>query len=125
MLKWDDKMKEWFSSKELLSIAGMPSTIQGVNRKARSENWTARKRTGVRGKALEYHINSLPLSVKKALYLEEESATYVVSPIDPLQLWMTAFEQLSVDEKSIVISWLMRNGIKDFISFINKHKKDS
>ena len=118
-------MKEWFSSKELLSIAGMPSTIQGVNRKARSENWTSRKKTGVRGKALEYHINSLPLSVKKALYLEEESATYVVSPIDPLQLWMTAFEQLSVDEKSIVISWLMRNGIKDFISFINKHKKDS
>lgn len=118
-------MKEWFSSKELLSIAGMPSTIQGVNRKARSENWTARKRTGVRGKALEYHINSLPLSVKRVLFLEEESATYVVSPIDPLQLWMTAFEQLSVDEKSIVISWLMRNGIKDFISFINKHKKDS
>lgn len=118
-------MKEWFSSKELSSIAGMPSTIQGVNRKARAEKWTSRKRTGVRGKALEYHIASLPLVVKKALYAEEESASYVVSPIEPLQLWMTAFEQLSDDEKSIVASWLMRNGIKDFITFINKQKKDN
>ncbi|OCG18856.1 hypothetical protein A9G24_11495 [Gilliamella sp. App6-5] len=117
-------MKEWFSSKELSSIAGMPSTIQGVNRKARAENWTARKRAGVRGKALEYHIGSLPLNVKKALYSEEESANYIISPIEPLQLWMTAFEQLSADEQSIVSSWLMRNGIKDFITFINKQKKD-
>ena len=84
-------MKEWFSSKELSNIVGMPSTIQGVNRKARAENWTARKRVGVRGKALEYHIGSLPHNVKKALYIEEESATYVVSPVEPLQLWMTAF----------------------------------
>ncbi|WP_085247376.1 DNA-binding protein [Gilliamella mensalis] len=117
-------MKEWFSSKELSSIAGMPSTIQGVNRKARVENWTARKRVGVRGKALEYHIGSLPPNVKRALYSEEESASYVVSPIEPLQLWMTAFEQLTTDEQSIVASWLMRNGIKDFITFINKQKKD-
>ncbi len=118
-------MKEWFSPKELLSIAGMPSTTQGINRKARAEKWTSRKRSGVRGKALEYHISSLSIDVKKALCLEEESATYVVSPIDPLQLWMTAFEQLSTEEQTIVSSWLMRNGIKDFITFINKHKKDN
>ncbi|MCO6544326.1 MAG: putative DNA-binding transcriptional regulator [Gilliamella sp.] len=118
-------MKEWFSSKELSNIVGMPSTIQGVNRKARAENWTARKRVGVRGKALEYHIGSLPHNVKKALYIEEESATYVVSPVEPLQLWMTAFEQLSEEEKSVVTSWLMRNGIKDFITFINQQKKDN
>lgn len=118
-------MKEWFSPKELLSVAGMPSTTQGINRKARAEKWTSRKRSGVRGKALEYHISSLSIDVKKALCLEEESATYVVSPIDPLQLWITAFEQLSTEERTIVSSWLMRNGIKDFITFINKHKKDN
>ncbi|MCX8600546.1 MULTISPECIES: DNA-binding protein [unclassified Gilliamella] len=118
-------MKEWFSSKELLSIAGMPSTIQGINRKARAEKWTARKRAGVRGKALEYHISSFSVEVKKALSIEEVSASYLVSPIEPLQLWITAFEQLSTDEQAIVTAWLMRNGIKDFMSFINKHKKDS
>lgn len=116
-------MKEWFSSKELSSIAGMPSTIQGINRKARAENWTARKRSGVRGKAVEYHIGSLPPEVKKALFIEEEGANYVVSPIVPLQLWLTAFEQLSTDEQTLVASWLMRNGIKDFINFINKTEK--
>ncbi|OCG09147.1 hypothetical protein A9G13_03625 [Gilliamella sp. wkB178] len=118
-------MKEWFSPKELSNIAGMPSTTQGINRKARAENWTARKRTGVRGKAVEYYIGSLPLDVKKALFIEEDSATYLVSPIEPLQLWMTAFEQLSVDEKSLVAAWLMRNGIKDFINFIKEQQKDN
>ena len=29
------------------------------------------------------------------------------------------------EEQTIVSSWLMRNGIKDFITFINKHKKDN
>ena len=119
------KMKEWFSPKELLNIAGMPSTTQGINRKARTEKWISRKRSGVRGKALEYHISSLSIDVKKALYLEEENATYIVAPIDPLQLWINAFEQLSTEEQTIVSSWLMRNGVKDFISFINKQKKDS
>ncbi|MDF7667113.1 DNA-binding protein [Orbaceae bacterium ESL0727] len=118
-------MKEWFSPKELTNIEGMPSTTQGINRKARAENWTSRKRMGVRGKALEYHIGSLPKKIKEVLMVEEERATYVVPSIEPLQLWITAFEQLSREEQSIVVSWLMRNGIKDFVAFIDKREKDS
>lgn len=118
-------MKEWFSPKELTDIEGMPSTTQGINRKARVENWIARKRMGVRGKALEYHIGSLPSKIKEVLIVKEEMASYVVAPIEPLQLWITAFEQLSKDEQAIVASWLMRNGIKDFIAFIDKREKDN
>ncbi|MDF7671203.1 DNA-binding protein [Orbaceae bacterium ESL0721] len=118
-------MKEWFSPKELTDIEGLPSTTQGVNRKARVEHWTARKRMGVRGKALEYHIGSLPKNVKDILIVKEEAASYVVSPIEPLQLWITAFEQLTKEEQATVTSWLMRNGIKDFMVFINETQKDS
>lgn len=118
-------MKEWFSPKELASIAGMPSTTQGINRKARAEHWASRKRSGVRGKALEYHIHSLPSDVKKFLIAKEERATYVIPSIEPFQLWMTAFKQLTEKEQAAVTSWLMRNGINDFITFINEQKKDN
>jgi len=53
-------VKMWYSSKDLSSIEGLPSTMQGINRKARVEGWKSRKRSGVQGKAIEYHIDSLP-----------------------------------------------------------------
>lgn len=118
-------MKEWFSSKELTNIEGMPTTTQGINRKARAQKWTSRKRSGARGKALEYYIGSFPRDVKDALMLEEKSAAYVMSPVEPLQIWMTFFKQLSKDEQKVVTSWLMRNGIKDFIAFISSYEKDN
>ncbi len=118
-------MKEWFSPKELTEIAGMPSTTQGINRKARAEKWEVRKRTGIRGKALEYHIQSLPLDVKKELKVKDDMGAYVIPSIEPVQVWMNAFEQLSKDEQRLATSWLTRNGINNFIAFIKKAEKDS
>ena len=37
--------KQWFSSKDLIKIEGLPSTPQGINRKARVEGWKSRKRS--------------------------------------------------------------------------------
>ncbi len=112
-------MKEWFSPKEIINIAGMPSTTQGINRKARAENWVARKRSGGRGKALEYHIHSLPTEVKNILNAKDDLGAYLIGVAEPIQVWMNAFEQLSADEQVDVTSWIIRNGIKEFVSFIN------
>lgn len=59
--------KEWFSANELVGIGGLPSSPQGVNKKARTQEWTKRNREGVQGGAIEYHYSSLPLSVQQAL----------------------------------------------------------
>jgi len=59
--------KEWFSANELKDIAGLPNSPQGVNKRARTQNWKRRERDGVQGGALEYHVSSLPPAVQMEL----------------------------------------------------------
>ena len=59
--------KEWFSANELKDIAGLPNSPQGVNKRARTQNWKRRERDGVQGGALEYHVSSLPPAVQREL----------------------------------------------------------
>lgn len=53
-------MKEWYQTKELVGLAGLPGTIRGINHKAKVENWLKRKPEGIKGRAYEYHIDSIP-----------------------------------------------------------------
>lgn len=59
--------KEWFSANELAGVKGLPSSPQGVNKKARTQEWKKRNREGVQGGAVEYHYSSLPDETQKAL----------------------------------------------------------
>ena len=52
--------KEWFQTKEILGLGGLPSTTQGVVGRANKEGWKKRKAVGVKGRAFEYHISSFP-----------------------------------------------------------------
>ncbi|AGH38988.1 Transposase [Bibersteinia trehalosi USDA-ARS-USMARC-189] len=67
-------MKEWFSANELSGITGMPSSPQGVNKKAQREGFQKQQKIGTQGKAYEYHITSLPAETQQALRLEEARA---------------------------------------------------
>ena len=62
-------MKEWFTSMELVSLPGMPTTVQGVRYRARSEQFNSRKCSD--GKGSEYHISSLPAETRR--YLAERA----------------------------------------------------
>lgn len=113
--------KIWYSSKELALIDGLPSTMQGVNRKARVEGWKSRKRSGIQGKAIEYHIDTLPDFVKYYLtHVQEPSIPYTVSTMEPIQVWVAIFLQLKPEEQEDIMIWLMRNGIKGLVSFIKQ-----
>lgn len=62
-------MNEWFSANEIVGLKGMPSSPQGVNKKARQEQWQKRQKDGVKGKAFEYHLTSLPPETQQQLRL--------------------------------------------------------
>jgi len=116
--------KMWYSSKDLSSIEGLPSTMQGINRKARVEGWKSRKRSGVQGKAIEYHIDSLPDFIKSYLiHNQEQSITHSVAPVEPLQIWVSAFLRLKSNEQEDVMTWLIRDGIKGLVRFIEEQKR--
>ena len=117
--------KTWYSSKELAVIEGLPSTTQGINRKARMENWVSRKRNGIQGKAVEYHIDSLPHFVREYLNSWETPTSYTITPLEPLQLWTSIFIQLSETEQETVSNWLIRNGVIDLLAFIENEKNSN
>lgn len=111
--------KEWFTAKELVGIAGLPKTPQAVNQRARKESWQKRKRLGVQGKAVEYHIGSLPTEVTYFLEtsssIREQGAEYYSAKNDPLMIWLTAYNQFTTQEREMVINLIVRHGISGLI----------
>ena len=63
--------KEWFSANELKDLEGLPNSPQGINKRARTQNWIKREKDGVQGGAVEYHYSSLPLDVQRQLGFEQ------------------------------------------------------
>lgn len=62
--------EEWFSANQLVGVGGLPTSPQGVNKKARTQGWAKRERNGVQGGALEYHYSSLPPAAQRELGFE-------------------------------------------------------
>lgn len=119
--------KDWVTSKELTEIAGLPSTIQGINRKARVEGWKSRKRSGIQGKAVEYYVDSLPEEVQqhlRNLHTKESPGNYSISDVEPIQVWISSFNLLKNNEKEMIKNWLMRNGLKELVKFISQQIHD-
>ncbi|WP_431224041.1 DNA-binding protein [Serratia sp. L9] len=114
---------EWFAAKELTGIAGLPSSTQGINLMARREGWISRRRKGVQGKALEYHLDSLPSNVKNLLILREEPASYEAERQDPLLAWIEYYYHLSESERVKVMEFLMREGVGSLLTWITERNK--
>lgn len=114
---------EWFAAKELIGLAGLPSSTQGINLMARREGWASRRRKGVQGKALEYHIDSLPVDVKSLLILRDEPAVYEVVRQDPLTVWIEYYYHLSEPERGKVMAFLMREGMGSLLAWIAEKNK--
>ena len=108
--------KQWYAAKELIGIAGLPSSPQGINQKARREGWEQRRRLGVQGKAVEYHIDNLPILALNQLHLHEDTPEYLTSRQDPLAIWIEAYYQLTETEREQVIAFIFREGIGNLIA---------
>ncbi len=108
--------KEWFAAKDLVGINGLPTTTQGIHGMARRQGWETRRRLGVQGRAVEYHINSLPKLMKPALIIQEKSAEYLCSSYhDPLLIWIESYKQLNDVEREAVVSFIVREGMMAMI----------
>lgn len=59
-------MKDWYSSRELAGLPGMPGTVQRVNARAERDNWLSQQRQG-KGGGREYHISALPEETRRHL----------------------------------------------------------
>ncbi|GAB2951819.1 DNA-binding protein [Hafnia psychrotolerans] len=108
--------KEWFSANELIGFEGLPSSTQGIHGMARRNAWVKRRRQGVQGKAVEYHIDSLPIKTMSSLEMKEQSAEYVYSTHqDPLVIWIESYKQLKEQEREIIIKFIVREGLSEVL----------
>lgn len=74
--------KEWFSANELKDLDGLPNSPQGINKRARTQNWIKREKDGVQGGALEYHYSSLPFVVQKQLgFISQTEPVKAIAPV--------------------------------------------
>ncbi|MDK4650069.1 S24 family peptidase [Kingella kingae] len=87
--------KEWFLTKELTDIGGLPSTPRGVLKKALAENWKKRQKDGVRGKVYEFHYTSFPTEVLVELGLPKDKKN------DDLQSIETRLSLLGLPENQL------------------------
>lgn len=63
-------ISEWYELKYLTGVGGLPTTVQGITKKAKLENWQRRRVVGVKGNVFEYNVRSMPESVQQALGVE-------------------------------------------------------
>lgn len=104
--------KEWFAAKELAGLEGLPSSPQGINLMAKREGWEQRRRRGVQGKAVEYHVESLPSTIMNSLHLREEPAQYTPVRQDPLALWVEAYYRFTEAERGKLLRLFFGKALK-------------
>ncbi|WP_042861856.1 DNA-binding protein [Dickeya sp. NCPPB 3274] len=104
--------KAWFTTNELLGVAGLPRSRQGLNKRAKENGWEKRRRKGVQGKGVEYAIWSLPEEVKTSL-MQETPPDYAYagkSATVQEHTWIQIYHQLSVEERTRLIGHILREG---------------
>ncbi len=90
---------------------------------ARREGWLSRRRQGVQGKALEYHIDSLPAGARNLLMLREDGAAYDLERQDPLAAWIEYYYHLTESEREKMVAFLMREGIGGLLARIDEENE--
>lgn len=113
--------KEWLAPHELMGVAGLPKSRQGLNKRARDEGWEKRKRKGVQGRAIEYAIASLPLEVRQRLIMQEApSAAYGGNlATSLLTSWIQIFHLMSAQEQAALVDFVLREGTVAMLSRLN------
>lgn len=63
---------EWITSKDLLGVGGLPTSLAGLHKRARSEGWEKRSVSvqGIRGRTFAYRLKDLPPHVQYLLGMD-------------------------------------------------------
>ncbi|HGM5492676.1 TPA: DNA-binding protein [Serratia fonticola] len=122
--------KEWFTAEELKNKGELGRSPQGINKRARENNWLWQRRYGKQGVTKEYHISCLPLSTQNALFPQlyplaaEKPAAYTPyqdgDPLVPLQDYLA---RMKPDEYAVLLEFLAEKGTAGLLDLISKANK--
>ncbi|OOF43951.1 hypothetical protein BKK51_10455 [Rodentibacter trehalosifermentans] len=89
-------IQEWYEIKELLEVGGLATTVQGITKKAKLENWQRRRKKGVKGNVFEYYVGDMPKAVQQALGFESNPPQQSQKPQE-----ITVEQALAVLQKAL------------------------
>lgn len=127
--------QEWYLAKELIHVPGLPSTPQGINKRAKVEGWVKRPVSipGVRGRSFEYHIDSLPQVIRHYLGSVQEPGESPPSvnhkrdgsmELDAnTQEWLRIYELMTEDERSSTLQVVRRKGIDTLLAITDEENQ--
>ncbi len=76
----------------------------------------------MQGKALEYHISSLPYGAHNILLFNDNMAIYEVERQDTLSVWVEYYYYLTESERDKMFAFLIREGIGCLLARISDGK---
>ncbi|EKN5087056.1 hypothetical protein DVP38_19365 [Yersinia enterocolitica] len=127
--------REWYLAKDLIHVPGLPSTPQGINKRAKVEGWVKRPVSvpGVRGRSFEYHIDSLPQVIRNYLgsvkVSDVSKATVNHKRDDSLDLdentqeWLRIYELMTEEERSSTLQVVRRKGIDTLLAITDEENQ--
>ncbi len=93
----------WLTPKQITELQGMPSTIQGVHKKAKKEQWPVRKHEGVRGPGVEYLVHLHTDDKSEFVNINDSRVSFVVdkqyeiiTTLNKYNIDLTAWEVLTL-----------------------------
>lgn len=127
--------QEWYLAKDLIHVPGLPSTPQGINKRAKVEGWVKRPVSvpGVRGRSFEYHIDSLPQVIRHYLGSVQETGGRQVAVnhkhddsigLDANTLeWLKIYELMTEEERSNTLQVVRRKGIDTLLAITDEENQ--
>ncbi|MCB5309251.1 DNA-binding protein [Yersinia massiliensis] len=124
--------QEWYLAKDLIHVPGLPSTPQGINKRAKVEGWVKRPVSvpGVRGRSFEYHINSLPQVIRNYLGSTQETSESQgginhqregFMDLDTnAQEWLKIYQLMTEEERNSTLQVVRRKGIDTLLAITDE-----
>lgn len=104
-------MKEWYTAEELAHFEELPNNPSSISRKARMEGWDKRQKQGVKGKAHEYHVSSLPQNVQDKLNYTDGCSTLPIKKVATANAFDVLKSLLSEEEAELLIEQIKSVGM--------------
>lgn len=108
-------INQWMSPKDITALDGMPTSIQGVHKKAKRDGWPSRKKEGVQGPGVEFLV---PLD---SALSEEATTTGSVGRATGEHneglgdIWMALISRLSEVDRNNLLNHAIMNGITSLL----------
>lgn len=115
-------INQWMSPKDITALEGMPTSIQGVHKKAKRDGWPSRKKEGVQGPGVEFLV-PLDSALIGEVSTVSSGADCTSSRIETMgDIWMALISRLSEEDRNNLLNHAIMNGIVSLLPNVHSQR---